>query len=366
MLKSIITDPQTGISAAVDNHDEPSGLIVATRPLKVMENSIEFFLSDEYGADMNVNVSYGGTPDQVHNGTDDTLWTGSDIVGGGKSTFNSTDQNHTDGGTKSIKIDNAPVNDIWQFAKGSDINCAGYTAISLWLYVDKDWKANDSISIYGWDTGTNTQVGNEIFLEDYFSYDTYDIWQKVILPLSDMGALALSTTCDALRMKMEAKEGAKAPKFYIDDIQFEQTGTPAQYILRPNVGTWLHVDSFTFSLVDAYPGTVLNGTMHCLPYNAFLGVTPTVGLTYQRVHGGLVVYSETIKSTIGLLSLAGTRIESTGSDGTNTFFTATAVHAAPFILKHENLDYLSFTVNDDLSGLLHMRINAACREEYRK
>jgi len=102
-----------------------------------------------------------------------------------------------------------------------------------------------------------------------------------------------------------------------------------------------------------------------LPYDAILGVTPTVGITYQRIHSGKVVFNETIKDLMGLLQLAGTKVDSVGSDGTNTFITVTANHAAPFILKYENLDYVAFSVNDDMSGLLHMRVSAACREEVR-
>ena len=361
-----IVDPKSGLKAEVVNHSECNALVVATRDLVVRDSSIKFMLNDDYGADMNVNAAAGGSPVKVHDGTDSVLWTASDIQGGGKSTFNSTDQNHTPAGSKSTKIDNAPVNDIWQYAKGSDLNCNGYVSISLWVYVDKDWKNNDSISMYGWDTDTNTQVGTEIYLEDYFPYNTYDVWQQVIVPLTDMGTLATSTTLDALRFQIEAKDGPKTPKVYFDDIQFEETGAPITYYLRPSRGTWLYVDSFTFSMVDEYAGTVSDGTMPSLPYDSFLGVTPPVGISYQRVQGGEVMFSETIKNTIGLLQLAGTRVDSTGSDGTNTFFTATAVHPAPFVLKYENLDYLAFTVNDDMSGLLHFRISAACRIEQRE
>jgi len=55
-----------------------------------------------------------------------------------------------------------------------------------------------------------------------------------------------------------------------------------------------------------------------------------------------------------------------GSDGTNTWVTIRANHWEPLLLKAENEDSLSFLVNDDLSGLLHFRISAACRKEIRK
>ena len=224
-----------------DGTGEKHALVVATRPLKVFENSVRFFSNADYGADMNVNISFGGTAVVVYK--DNAEWTASDIVGGGKTTFNSTDQDHTDDGGDafSIKVDNAPVGDIYQLAKGSDLDCTGYAAISMWCYVDKDWKANDVVELYGWDTGTGLQVGDSVDLSDYFTFDDYDTWHKIVIPLSAMGDLVLSTTLDALRIKQTAAEG-KAPKYYLDDIQFEQTGTPATFTIEPDKGTWLHVN----------------------------------------------------------------------------------------------------------------------------
>ncbi len=364
-LKTIIQCPKSGLSAEVVDHAETNALAVATRPLKTYENTIRFFLNDDYGADMNVNAATGGTPDKIHDGTDSVLWTASDIVGGGKTTFDSTDQNHTAAGTKSIKVDNSPVNDIFQIAKGSDIDLTGYVSLSMWVYVDKDWKGNDSVSVYGWDTDTATPLGNEVYLEDYFAYDTYDVWQKILIPLTDMSLESL-TTLDAIRFKQEAKEGAKAPKYYLDDIQFEQTGTPIEFTLKPDKQTWLIVDEFTISVADAFAGTLLNGTMPAIPYDAFLGVSLTVGITYQRTQGGDVQFSQQVINLLDFMQLAGTEVVGTGSDGTNTWMTMRARHIEPIVLKAETLDKLKFTVNDDMSGLLRFRISAGCKVEDRE
>jgi hypothetical protein len=37
----------------------------------------------------------------------------------------------------------------------------------------------------------------------------------------------------------------------------------------------------------------------------------------------------------------------------------------PILLKHENDDKLTFTISEDLSGLLRFRISAGCKVEYR-
>jgi len=363
MIRSHITDPTTGIEAAVVDGLDPHALVVATRPLKYFDNSVRFFTNSEYGANMNVDASSGGTPDKVHDGIDSVLWTASDVVGGGKTTFNSTDENHTAAGSRSVKVDNSPVDDVFQFTKGSDLDCNGYVSLSLWIYIDKDWKANDSISIYGFDTGTGLDVGDPVFLEDYVDYNFQDDWQKVVIPLTDFGSLAGYTTLDTLRVRQVAKEG-KAPKYYLDDIQFEQTGTPLSYELMADKETWLYVERFTFSFADATAGTLEDGTMPNLAYNKILGETLASGVTYRRYQDGETQFTDNIKTLMDILQLAGTEVSGSGSDGTNTWMTINVIHTTPIILKGDDL--LSFTVSEDLTGLLQFRISAGCKIEKRK
>jgi len=365
MLKTQIVSGSgnTYKAEVVDGTGEKHALVVATRPLKVFENSVRFFTNDAYGADMNIDASAGGTPEQVHNGTDTSLWTASDIVGGGKTTFDSTDRSH--GGTKSIKIDNTAINDIYQLAKGSDLDCNSYVSITMWINVDKDWKAGDSVELYGWDTGTGLQVGTAVKLESYFDYGSFDTWHKITIPLTDMGALASYATLDALRVKQFSKEG-KAPKYYLDDIQFEQTGSAVAFTLEPDNGTWLHVNEFTVSFADAMSGTLADGTMPALAYNKVLGETLIAGINYQRIQGDNIQFSQTILNLMGLMSLPGVSICSAGSDGTNTWATFCVKHKEPLILKVEDADKLQWTVAEDLTGLLHFRISAGCSIEQRE
>ena len=364
-IKLQIIDPETGITAKVVDGIEDNALVVATRDLKSFENSIEYFANDDYGVDMNINASTGGTPVKVHDGTDSALWTATDIVGGGKTTFNSTDQNHTTLGTKSIKVDNAPINDVYAIDKGSDLDCSGYVSITMWVYSDKDWKADDAIEMYGWDTGTASQVGDAVDISDYFNYDSYDVWQKLTIPLTDMGSLASYATLDQLRFKQTAKEGPKAPKYYLDDIQFEETGSPIAFSIEPANGTWLHVKEFTIAAVDARASTLADGTMANIPYDGFLGETLTSGITYQRIQEEEVKSSFTISDLIGLLELSGTSISGQGSDGTNTWVTIKAVHQEPLLLKAEDNDKIQWTVSEDLTGLIRFRITAGCKIEQR-
>jgi len=224
---------------------------------------------------------------------------------------------------------------------------------------------NDSIEISGYDTGTGLPIGNAVALEDYFQYAEYDTWHKITIPLTDMGDLASSTTLDALRVRQANTEG-KGPKYYLDDIQFEETGAPVSFELKPEKGTWLYVNEFTFSFADALASTLLNAGLPNLAYNKLLGETLVSGIDYRREQKGKVIFTRTIKSIIDLLQLPHTEITAQGSDGTNTFVTIRAKHHYPLILKSENHDSISWTISEDLSGLLQLRISAGCKVEQRE
>lgn len=265
---------------------------------------------------------------------------------------------------QSIEVAGAAVNDTFQFDKGSDLDCTGYVSLTVWVYVDKSWAAGDSVSIYGWDTGTGLQIGTTVYLQNYFEWDAYDVWHKITIPLTDMGALSNSTTLDALRIKIETVAPV-GPTFYLDQIQFEQTGTPIKYSLTPEKGTWLHVHSFTFSFVDDVNTLALNSTMPKFTYNKILGETLIAGVNYQRVQDGEVKFSTTSKSLMDMAQLAGTEWGMYGSADSLTFLTLNHVHTEPFILKPESEDELSFTVAEDLTGLIQFRVSAGCKIEYR-
>jgi len=363
MIHSNITDNKTRKSANVvetQSKDDNYSLIVSTLPLRTFKNDVRFFVSDVYGVDMNINTASTGSSDKVYN-ADDTLWSASDIVGGAKTTFVSGDQNHTGGGNNSLKVDNSPTGDIYQLAEGNTgITVGDYVSLSMWIYVDKDWGVGDSVSVYGWDTTTNTQVGNKVYLETLFNYSSYDVWQKIVVPFNLLG-FEDGSIVDALRFKQEDNAG-KSPKYYLDDIQFERNGAPVEFTLEAEDGSWLYVDTYTISIVNSIASTLADATMPNLDYNSLLGVSLDVGLTYKRTEAGEIVFTQTAGSLMGVLELPGTNINAVGSDGTNTFITINVVHPEPLLLKSEDSDVISWTVNDNLSDLLQLKISAGCRK----
>jgi len=360
-IKSYITDKRSGRSAEViKNHKtDKQALMVATFPYRTFENAVEFFSNPDYGIDMNKDASSGGTPIQVHNGIDDVLWTGSQISGVSV-TFNSTGQAHT--GSNSVYFNRCGVGDTIQFDNGSSQSLTGYASITLWIYVDSNWSAGDHFTFYGYDTGAASIVGNTIELDNYFNPSSIGSWHKLSIPLVDMALNG--ETIDSFRITCQTTSGIK-PRWYLDDLQIEETGAPVKYSLFPEKGTWLHVNEFTFSVADAYTGTLSDGTMPKLPYDSILGVSLTSGINYERSQDGETKFSQTLLTLLDLMQLAGTEFVASGSDGVNTWLTIRARHIEPFVLKPENDDKLSFTISDDLSGLLHFRISAGCKKEIR-
>ncbi len=360
MISHSIGNPSSKERAEINNDSgrESCGLVVATRPLKTFENIVSFFSNDSYGVDMNQDASAGGTPVEVHDGTDTAYWTGSNISGA-KVTFDSMDR--ANNGSLSVKVDNPALGNTWEFDRGSDLSVSGYVSLTIYINVDKDWTAGDSVSVFGYDTASFSVVGNSVLLENYINELNFDVWQKATIPLTDMGLTA--GTIDALRMEMVGTDG-KAPKFYLDDIQFEQSGTPIAFTLEPETGTWLHVNSLNISMVDAYDSTVTDGTVQGIPYDTLLGVTLAGGIAYAMVREGNIVFNSTISSLMDFMQFPNMTMQS-GSDGTNTWVVLNIPLTVPYILKPESADKLSFTFSDDLSGLLRFRVLAGCLQETR-
>lgn len=266
---------------------------------------------------------------------------------------------------KSIEIDNEAVGSVFQFTRTVAIDTSNYVVLKMKVYVDKDWAAGDDIVVYGYDTNTGLQVGTSVGLQNYFNYNVFGKWHDITIPLSDMGDLVAYPTLDAFRFNIVTSE-VKSPKFYLDQIQLIETSTiqEAVFYLRPNLGTWLHVSSFTISLAAPYTGIITvagateNATFQGIPYDSLLGVILENGIRYTRIQNEIVKESIIVKNLIGFLQLPSSRIVSHGGDGINSWLALEILFAEPIILKSEGNDVLKFIMSDDLSDLLHFRIFA--------
>lgn len=368
VLKTNITDPLTGFKAAVvSENGEKNSIAVATRPLKKFINKYLLFVNPSYGADMNINVTFGGSPIGIHNGTDTALWTGSAISG--TWVFDSTTQAQS--GTKSVDGTATVNNNIAQFAKGSNQSLTGHTAITGYVYLSAwDNKGTKHIEFYGWDTNTSTIVGNSINLDDYIDFYTIGSWQKFSIPLDDMSLE--NKTLDSFRVKTIDLGPGSPPDYYLDNIQVEETGAPVTFKIQPEKGTWLHIYSLGVGMADAYTGYIDTAaantfpTLLNIPYNSFLGVSKLpIGMVVKGHVDGEDLFAATFRQLQDFLAFSAGEFKSSGSDGTNTWFNITLNMIEPYILKDEKDDYIEITINDNMEGLLHLRVSASCKEEKR-
>jgi hypothetical protein len=344
-----------GVKAGVHERETVRGLVTYNVPLHEFEPTFTPFINPELGANMALDFTFGGTPAEIHDGEDNTYWTGSEISGV-KVTFDSTDQANS--GSQSVKIDNPAVNDTWEFLKASTINLSSYVAITFAIYVEKDWVSGDEVQIYGWDSSGGLEVGNRVNIEDYIDELDYDVWQNGVIPLSDLGLT--SSTIDAIRFQLVAKSG-KAPKFYLDDIQFEQTGTPGCYEVYPPPGKVLYVDTLRWAYTDALDTTLASNSMYNLSYNKLLGLSKLAnGISYQQVIKKKVVVGVKVRQLADHMK-TNTPIESVICDGTNTLMILTTQLHAPVLLRSDQEDKLVITLSDDFSPLIGMQVAIAGR-----
>lgn len=347
-LKSNITDPATGIQAQVHQRNGDRGLKVFTAELK--EKNLLFLsaLNPALGNEMAIDASFGGTPEIVHDGTDNPSWTAS-TISGTKFTFDSTTQANS--GTQSVETANASVSDTMQFERYPDVDLSNFIGLSMFIYVTSNWAASsaDSVILYGWDTSTSSQVGTSIKLEDHFNETDFGEWQKLAIPLAHLNLIG--ETIDAFRIEISAKSG-QGPIWYLDDFQLEETGGTTEFIIEAPKGTKYTISRLRFSFVDAYDAALVNNSMPNLSYDQILEEASLAnGIGFSLVKDGISIFSTFIKN-IGDSIKGGGDLINLISDGTNTCITLQTVLDSPAILDSRDHDKISITVNDDLTGLI--------------
>jgi hypothetical protein len=372
MIKSLVHDGLgKGISAEVNNNDgtETNALVVATRPLKTFYKKIAFFSNETQGIQMAVDGSSGfGVVEYIHDGTDNVYWTAVATKGTGW-VFDSTDQNHTVSGTKSIKTHDAVNKDKFEIRKGSTMSVSGYVAFTGWIYLsDVMDLANGAELKFEAQNGSGNKVGDTVKVQNYINTNLTGVWQKFSISLAD---IALTTqTIDRVEFEVKGDTTGDVPNLYIDDVQLEEPGVgalgPTEYIVVPERESWLHIQALNITMVDALSTTLTDGTMPNLSYNKFLGVTElTSGLHYRRFELNEIKDSLIFRNLRDMLQLGGTTVTDSFCDGTNTIIKIRIPFLEPLIVKDDDLGYLSFVVQDDLSGLIDLKISCEAIKEKR-
>ena len=336
-----------GFEAQIHKANGDLGLKVFTENLRVWENDNRFFSNSEYGLNMGQDASAGGTPLRLHDGNDSSLWTGSNIIGTSVSSFSDTTRPYL--GTQSVRVDNPSLSDTFQFAKGSDQDLTNYVSVTIWINVDRRWSAtNEEYTFYGWDTGTGLVVGNAVNLTNYFTPNSFDVWQLITIPLSDLGLTG--QTVDAFRFTFTQANGT-SPRFYLDEFELQESGPPIVFSIEPEQRQALQVFGIDFTLVDAYDARLTDSSVTNLAFDQLLSVgkLPS-GITISRIVQDETVFSATVTCLYEFLRISG-EIRNVISDGTNTAVTIRIMFSEPIELRGQDLDKITIQIADNLSGL---------------
>lgn len=342
MLRLRLTDWKSKLSAAVHKHDGIPGLVTYNRDDNIWTASVLPFLNADYGNALNQNGAFGGTPDQVHDGLDTTLWTGSNITGG-KVTFNSTDRAQE--GSRSVKVDNMAVGDVCQFAKGSDVTMANYTAVTMWINVDKDWLPDDHVQFYAWDSDLGVEVGNRITLDEYFDNSAFDTWHSVTLSVGDLG-IEGATTVDAFRIEQTQKQGGKAPKYYLDQIEIKQTGVPITFQTFKDKTR----DFYAYGVRVAFKDNIT-----VIEPSEFMGIAKLAnGVQYRRVIENEIQFSISVREMSDFMVMGFKEYNRT-TGAAETFVMYDVDFSQPIIISGDATEnYISLTISDDLSSMTEL------------
>jgi hypothetical protein len=381
-IDTYITDPRDHRNAhivTVNDGDiidccDKNAVVVATYPLRRFENSALYFSNPTFGINMNIQAGvFGGTPEPVYD--EDTEWATSIIVGGGW-VFNSgaVGAISPHSGTVMIDATTTSNNDTMQLAKGSNLDLTNYTTITGWIAISA-WTTTGTkaANLIGWDTGAGAQVGTTVNIGDYVNTGITTTWQKFTIPLEDMSLTA--QTIDAFRITTVDIGVGSPPDYFLDEIDVQEKGgtsdiSSATFSIEPDLGTWLHVLSFTFVFADDSYSTILaDSTMPGIPYNSFFGVAElSNGIVYQRIVSDEIESQNSFRKFSDIFAIPDTRLTAYG--GTNpaggSWLSGISYVAEPLVLKPENQDRLQWIISDDLSGLDVFTISAACKLEKRE
>jgi len=341
--------------------DGPTGIPTYTERRKDLNSIVIPFLNDLSGADMTVNVAFGGAPELIHNGSD-TLGTWSGTVIQGTWVFNSTTQANT--GSASIDATATVTDDEALFASGGLINFDNFTALTGAVYLTKFSSTGiKHIEIRTRLSGVN--VGSVVNLDDFIDTGTLNAWQSFAIGDASFGLNG--DNVDEFVVRTVSSGGGPPPAYFLDDMQWEQTGVPQVFTASPSVGTWLHLTSLSLFFADDIAGTLANGTMPNLAFDQLLGVSKlNNGVIVQLTQKDKVTFQNNFRQLADLLVSPTVSVQNAGSDGTNTWMKLLVDFPEPIILKSELGDSVTLTFNDDLSGLSFLRAAAAGEEEIRK
>jgi hypothetical protein len=290
--RSGVTAPGGSVThrfAITESHGHIVGLgdgYSRTNPVPVEQLAKAVFFGDIFinalgSSQLAIDARFTGTPIEVHNGTDNIYWTGSNIVGGNV-TFN--DGTRAFDGVLSVLVANMGVGDIFEFDSGITVDISGYTALEFKIWVVGNWTIGDIVQVYAVD-GTG-EIGSRIDLGDTIERSQTGMWQSAVIPVSSFGV----TLITGLRVEQGPRVG-QGPTFSADAIKFHESGGPVVYFAVAPPGFRARIQCLIVTITAPYVTVATNnGSSGVSPFG-FLNIpTLDIGiLAGQLTDGAFVV-----------------------------------------------------------------------------
>ncbi len=359
-IKSYIADSRNNNEAHLyeatnlgfSNH---RGLVVYTEPLKDFDTIARFAFNPTNGINMNVDGSTSGTIENIHDGEDNSYWTGSNLAGS-NFIFNSAVQ--PSGGAQSIDATVTINNDVALLANSSTINMNDFSALAGVVYVI-DWSilgTAKEVEIQARNSASN--VGNSVNLSNYINEQSFNVWQAFTIPKADMGLS--SQEIDEITVTTIDIGGGQPPSYYLDDLRWEGTdgNGPQSFCIQAAPGENCFITSISTFFVDDV--TIGNATA----YDKILGISSlTNGINIRRIEDDKTIFNISSRQFSDFINVPGATYES-GGDATNSWVqTSTSFAEHPLQLRGN--DRIEYTVQDDLTSLLMFRASARIiRQKY--
>ena len=328
----------TGLEAGVHQDTRskagPNGLVSYTEERRIYQSESAPFVNATYGIDMNVNAAFGGTPDGVHNGNDSVLWTDSALIGTWD--FSSTAQAQS--GSQSIDATSTVGNNEAQLERGSTIDLSGYVALSGWIYVT-DWRVTGTKDVELRARIAGVDEGTSVSLSNYINEFVFDVWQKFVIPLSDMNLE--TSTIDQLIITTIDIGGGPAPDYYLDNIQFEETGAPITFAATAVEGTIFVVNRLLVTIA---------ANVTDVDFDTYMGVSVTNPILFMIQQDGILEFAGAFAKISDSLWTGG-QIINRIDNPTKTLITLEVPFDGKYTFDSRRGDGMFFTLGDDFSSL---------------
>lgn len=356
-LRANITGGVNGLLEAdvVDGQDgyyKPRGLVTYQAPYFVETNRQTYATNETYGNQLAINGAVTGATDAIHDGTDTTIWTATNLSGT-NFIFDSTTVAKT--GTKSIDATNTVDSDVALFTRSAPATLATYSSLTGSIYL-VDWSLSGSKIVNVSFRLGGVSISGSVDIGQYINVEVIGSWQNFVIPFSAFGITG--ATVDEMTVTTVDVGPGKAPSYYLDDMKLS-AGAGTIYTVAPTTSDVLRVYGFSWTIVDALTIPLVNGTTTGLSYNKFGGLTALPnGILTRRIQFNVTGFSNSTKTHADIISGSNAELKAAWDDGTNTYLKFYTKFSAPVDLTPDGNDRYEFVVQDDLSGLISLTVRA--------